>query len=78
MKYRAVYKCRLCGKEFSVLNSYFKDDMCASKVIYLGRMCVQNEGNNLPYEHHVCDNGDIGFADLLGARKVLENESDNK
>lgn len=74
MKYRAVYKCRLCGKEFTPPNGYFTDDMTNEARIsfFLGRMCQQYEGNNLPYEHHVCDNGDIGFADLLGVRKVKE------
>lgn len=70
MEYKTIYKCRLCGKEFTPLNGYSKNE--AKIAIFIGRMCVQNKGNNLPYEHHVCDNGDIGFADLLGVRKVEE------
>ena len=74
MAYKTIYKCRLCGKKFTPPNGYFADDMTNDARIqfFLGTMCQQNRGNNLPYEHHICDNGDIGFADLLGVRKVNE------
>lgn len=72
MKYKAVFKCRLCGKEFSSPNAYFTDDMTneAGIEFFIARMCIQYNGNNLPYGHHFCENGDIGFGDLLGVRKV--------
>lgn len=76
MTFKAVYKCRLCGKEFTEPNRYSKDE--AKICSFLGKRCVQNKGGCLPYEYHICDSGDVGFGDLLGARKVLENESDNK
>lgn len=75
MKYRAVYKCRLCGKVFTTSNGYFFTDDIKNDAkieLFMARMCIQVHGNNLPYEHHVCDNGDVGFGDLLGLRKVSE------
>lgn len=59
MKYRAVYKCRLCGKEF------YGDEYCKTKV--RSTQCIY-----LLPEIHNCETGDISFADFLGLRKVEE------
>lgn len=75
MKYRAVYKCRLCGKVFTTQDGYFFTDDIKNDAkidLFFDRMCIQVHGGDLPYEHHVCDNGDVGFGDLLGVRKVEE------
>lgn len=72
-EYRAIYKCRLCGGEFTKFVTEFSYDAN----LYIMPMCLQNQRNNLPFESHICPNGDIGFADFLGFRKVEDgNESD--
>lgn len=69
-KFKIIYKCRMCGKEF--LKREIKDDFQAQR--YLGGMCVQYKGNNLPFEFHRCEDGSFGFGDLIGCRRVEENE----
>lgn len=72
-EYRAIYKCRLCGEEFE----RFSFKYIAEAQTYMSNMCVQYGGNNFPYEHHFCKNGNIGFADFIGCRKVGgKDESD--
>lgn len=70
MTYRVVCKCRLCDKEFTP-DGYSADNMTNDIPIsvFLWRICSQDKTSGLPY-HHTCDNGDIGFGDLLGVRKV--------
>lgn len=65
-KYVNIYKCRLCGEIFS---TRLMDDDSYIRT-YLEKMCHQSDGERLPYAHHVCKNGDIGFADILGFKKL--------
>jgi len=66
---RIVYKCRLCGKEYS--NTSCGED---TALFVLDNLCLTDRvslhGTNLSrYDVHICENGKIkkfGFADLLG------------
>lgn len=68
-KFEVIYKCRMCGEEFS--HEEINGDLQAQ--LYLGKMCVQFKGNNLPFEFHRCKDGDYGFCDLIGCRRVDED-----
>lgn len=65
-EYRAIYKCRLCGEEFET--HIFRDSFEAE--FYIAHMAMQFKRHPLPYEHHICKNEDVGFADFIGCRKV--------
>lgn len=67
MKYRAIFKCRLCGKEFEPKNPCAYNPTMADKEIYEK---ANGEIKILKFTVHFCENGDIGFGDLLGVRKV--------
>lgn len=65
--YEAVYKCRLCGKEFKPQNPWADNPTMADKETYKktnGKIKV------LKFTVHFCENGEVGFGDLLGCRKV--------
>ena len=73
IEYRAIYKCRLCGKEFldSLINGKEVDE--CSKAFWKGKYIYRSVSgrNNIPKEKfHFCKDGSIGFADFLGFRKV--------
>lgn len=71
-EYRAIYKCRLCGEVFE---AHELKDIFESQT-YCSSMCCQHSGGNFPYEFHICNNEDVGFADFVGCKKVEdENES---
>lgn len=72
-KFVNIYKCRLCGEIFSTRVIDEVSEVC----FYLGRMCQQSKGEPTPYEHHVCENGDVGFADLMGFRKIKNLEKED-
>lgn len=65
MKYITVCKCRLCGKEFYVDDDWATELEAAANII-------ESASGQTPFEIHYCDNGDVGFGDVLGARKVEE------
>lgn len=55
-KYKAIYKCRLCGKEFETEASVIcEGDFPTASVI----------------RHHECEEGRYGAADLQGTYEVL-------
>lgn len=66
MKYKVVCKCRMCGEEFQCRES---DEDSAffiqGTIVFLPKSM---NGGVPPY--HICDNGDIGFGELIGCRKV--------
>lgn len=79
-EYRAIYKCRLCGEEFSdSLMDEKEVDKC-SKVFWEGKYRYRSVSrrNDIPKEKfHFCKDDSIGLADFLGFRKVEDgNESD--
>lgn len=71
MQFRAVYKCRLCGKEL-VSSYYWIDNMTTDDIET--KKSEKEEGKSPNVILHYCKEGQIGFADLIGGRKVEENE----
>ena len=66
MKYRAVYKCRFCGKE------YEPDDYVYRTEWETANHMIERSLQSCLLEVHYCENGDVGFGDLIGLRKVSE------
>lgn len=71
-KYRASYKCRLCGEEF-------EDAIMERDTAYMGTAALTVKTHFKPKEcaigihrhnTHVCDDGSYGFADFIGFKKV--------
>lgn len=54
-KFRAIYKCRLCGEKFEL-------PATGEEVLV-----------EMDAETHYCKDGDFGFADFLGFRKIEDN-----
>lgn len=72
-EYRAIYKCRLCGKNF--------DDGTVNKqqLASNGTVAIAVNGNAdnamkesalFRYSVHCCDDGSFGFSDFQGFKKV--------
>lgn len=66
-EYKAIYKCRMCGEEYK---SHHIFECIGEANSYMRKMCIQLERYNLPFEHHVCKDGSLGFSDFIGIRKV--------
>lgn len=64
--YQAVYKCRLCGKMFLTDKEYKK----GSAVRKMIRIDINTPYSNRGNEIHYCTDGNIGFADFMGFKKV--------
>ena len=78
-EYRAIYKCRLCGKEFVSAATGSADIAIKHMVrVTTGIKPLEFIGN--PIEEtsmHSCKDGSMGLADFLGFRKVEDgNEPD--
>lgn len=71
-KYKAIYKCRLCGETFSFsCGGEFSEDKLVKKISLMGAMPIPffwkwDNGR----EPHGCANGSVGVADLQGFEKV--------
>ena len=79
IEYRAIYKCRLCGKEFVSAATGSADIAIKHMVtVTTGIKPLEFIGN--PIEEtsmHSCKDGSMGLADFLGFRKVGDgNEPD--
>lgn len=75
-KYKALYRCRLCGKEFDETIE-LKD--CKIKAISFGKqiLIVDDVLNMNTFDiqnQHNCEDGSIGFSDFLGLKKYIEND----
>lgn len=60
-EYQAIYKCRLCGKEY------------VAKIIAGSEMLITDETEFCSakmHRVHICDDGSFGLADFQGFRKV--------
>lgn len=73
-EYRAIYKCRLCGKTFE--NGITSVGVAVG---ITGRLLGENEfaqGNiyGSRYAIHSCEDDSCGFADFQGFRKISEDE----
>lgn len=75
MKYKAVYKCRLCGKKFGetigLKNSKIKA-MSFGKQIFIVDNCLNANAFDIRNQHD-CEDGSIGFADFQGIVKINED-----
>lgn len=78
--YRAIYKCRLCGKVFFNAGTDCKD--AASKaamytVLESSGITPQFESPNAPiqFDLHNCGDGSYGMSDFLGMKEVQEKEA---
>ena len=75
--YKAVYKCRLCGKTFyeevtGSRNTAFHSvlGVAMNGKFYPEGCCI---GSHL-FDCHSCDDGSCGLADFQGFRKEEEND----
>lgn len=68
-KYRAIYRCRACGK-------VFLPERCNEKIIrkamaeFAFNESLHSKRCGTGMNAHECENGDIGFTDFVGFRKV--------
>lgn len=73
--YMAIYKCRLCGKEYK--------DTAATATMYTvlesSGITPQFESPNAPtqFGFHSCKDGSYGMGDFLGMRKT-EKDDENE
>lgn len=69
-KYKAIYKCRLCGETFSC-GGELAEDKAIKKISLMGAMPIpffcKFDNGKMP---HGCKNGSIGIGDLQGFGKV--------
>lgn len=75
-KIKALYRCRLCGKEFNEIVE-LKD--CKIKAISFDKqiLIIDDVLNMNTYDiknQHTCEDGSIGFADFLGLKKYVESD----
>ncbi len=71
-EYRAIYKCRMCGEEYSYAVT---GEMVAMALTFA--LTVKDSTENVRYNlklHrngiHECKDGSFGFSDFIGMRKV--------
>jgi hypothetical protein len=78
--FRAIYKCRLCGKRF-------EEESCSGGIAFDATMTLtgQNDyyvdgcgiGSHLRWIHN-CENGGIGLADFCGFKLWEENDNNKE
>lgn len=70
VKWTVTYKCRLCGQQFG--DGGTDGDNTASNITVSVITDRQfHEGNPVSrISRHYCDNGDIGFGDIVGLVKL--------
>ena len=81
-KYMAIYKCRLCGKEFCNSGTGDKDTAATATmytVLESSGITPQFESPNAPtqFGFHSCKDGSYGMGDFLGMRKT-EKDDENE
>lgn len=80
-KYRAIYKCRLCGEKFEKVK-------VGHKRAVAGIICLGSNGDRLFGDPttdiviyralgHKCKDGSLGFADFIGFRKVEDKDENS-
>lgn len=75
--YKAIYKCRLCGKAFmgEVTGNETVARDAVIGVVTCGEFYPERCGIGLHrYYPHWCDDGSFGMADFQGFRKEEEND----
>ena len=78
MEYRAIYKCRLCGKEF-------EDCATCNKGLVFDCMIafVLNEKAKIPFQPHefqlhYCEDKSMGVADFKGWKAIDRDKGETK
>lgn len=72
-EYQAIYKCRLCGKEFV---QYKTDEHSIAKGLVSAMTgdgslrYIKHDGKVHIHVPHSCSDGSFGFSDFCGFRKV--------
>lgn len=72
-EYRAIYKCRMCGEEYSdSLISEYESEKCFEKFEKGKSIYHSISGrNDIPkVKVHICKDDSLGFSDFIGFRKV--------
>lgn len=69
-EYRAIYKCRLCGKIFAN-GKKRTENKSLNKIVNLSTVSPLFP-HDKGYIPHGCKDGSIGLAEFLGFRKVDE------
>ena len=77
--YMAIYKCRLCGKEFCHSGTGDRDTAATAAmytVLESSGITPQFESPNAPmqFEFHSCKDGSYGMADFQGMKKVGDSD----
>ena len=77
MEYRAMYKCRLCNKEFGYVGTTNEKLVmdCITAMINGTKTTQILEPKQ--FDFHCCEDGSFGFADFKGWKvigKEIENE----
>lgn len=72
LEFRAIYKCRMCGEEYS--------DAVTGEMVAMAltvALTVKDSTENVRYNGklhrhgiHECKDGSFGFSDFIGMRKV--------
>ena len=80
--YMAIYKCRLCGKEFYHAGTDCKETAAKATmytVLESSGITPQFESLNAPmqFDFHDCEDGGYGMSDFLGMRKT-EKDDENE
>ena len=74
--YQAVYKCRLCGEEFSEDTNLIADKIIGidfeRKILIILIDTNMETHNLLIRNHHECVDGSLGIVDLQGFKKAEE------
>ena len=78
--YRAIYKCRLCGKVFFNAATARRNTASLSVVytaLKASGITPQFASPNAPMQVdvHNCKDGSYGMSDFLGMKEVQENEA---
>ncbi len=73
-EYKAIYKCRKCGKSFG--EAITGDERLARKTLICACLETPSGEPMSPtlYFPHSCDNGDLGVADFIGWEKEVKEE----
>lgn len=71
--YQAVYKCRLCGEEFSEDTNLIEDKIIGIDFERKILIDTNMETHNLLIRnHHECADGSLGIVDFQGFKKAEE------
>lgn len=75
-KIKALYKCRLCRKEFDetieLKDCKIKSVSFDKQILFIDE--VLNTNTYAIKNQHNCEDGSIGFADFLGLKRYVESD----